>query len=164
MNLWVWGESCFLVASLLHSVLHFHGGHTSCVHLWRALRGPEGSPAPENTGCSCFLSPFTQVGSALQPALQLPLAPFSLSYCSSLDRCHLWQVSFLPYGFVCSQADKLCRGRNLQSQPKNQRLCLPCMHETLGWYPPNTHPTIQMELSRSKRRNDTFLKTAVEST
>lgn len=91
-----------LTAASCRSVQHFHWGHTSCIHLWLAPQGPEGSPPPENTGCYWSLSPFTQIGSALQPAFQLLVAPFSLYYCSSLDRCLLWQVPFLPYGFLCS--------------------------------------------------------------
>lgn len=157
-----------LTAASCSSVLPFHWGHTFCLHLWLAPQGPEGSPPLENTGCYWSLSSFTRVGSAWQPAFQLPafqlpVAPFSVAYCSPLDRCLLWQVPFLPYGFLCSQADKLFWGRNLQSQPKNQRLCLSCMHETQRWYPLNI-PQSKWNFLELKEEMIHLLKTAIEST
>lgn len=77
---------------------------------------------------------------------QLPLAPFSLSNCSSFDKCLICQVLFLPYGMLCAQADRLSRGWNLENRIKDCA-CLVC---TRLWADIPQHPTNQMKLSRAK--------------
>lgn len=94
------------------------------------------------------LPSFLSLGSDLHCSIpfQLPLAPFSLSYCSSFDKCLISQVLFLPYGILCAQADKLYRGWNLQNRIKDYA-CLVCARL---WADIPQHPTNQMKLVRAK--------------
>lgn len=98
------GRSCFLTALLLHPAVQ------CCIFMETALPAfiSDWLLRDQKVLLLRSLSPLMWVQSALQQAFQLPLAPFSLSYCSPLDRCLLWQVPFLPCGFLYSQVDKLC--------------------------------------------------------
>lgn len=147
------GEHCCLMASgaaLCSSSLRFHRGHTARVHLCLASLGGEGCLPLD--GCLLVSStqpsflPFSRVGSALQPYPFSCPAPFSLSYCSSFDKCLICQVLFLPYGILCAQADKLYQGWNLQNRIKDYA-CLVCARL---WADIPQHPTNQMKLVRAK--------------
>lgn len=97
----LWGEHCGLMASTaaLCSSLYFHKAtlpvstsdwllRDEKIVLWRT----QVSVCVLHSACL----PFSCPGS------------FSLSYHSSFDRCLTCQVLFLPYGSLCTQADKLC--------------------------------------------------------
>lgn len=149
------GEHCCLTASgaaLCSSSLCFHRGHTARVHLCLASPGEEGClPLDEcllvSSTQPSFLPSFLE-GRICVAAIpfQLPLAPFSLSYCSSFDKCLICQVLFLPYGILCAQADKLYQGWNLQNRIKDY-VCLVCARL---WADIPQHPTNQMKLVRAK--------------
>lgn len=134
------GRRCFLIASLLHPAVQY------CICIEATL--PAFIPDWLLRNQKVLLLRRTQDATGVFPLshgsdlhCSRPsscLWLLSHSYCSSLDRCLPWQVPFLPYGFLCCQADKLCWGEEFTKPTKESKTML-VLH---AWYPGLTSPRI----------------------